>query len=141
VWRRIGLELVPWLPDSAAHLALYDRIDIALDPFPYNGGTTTCEALWMGVPVVTLKGDCHAGRVGASLLTQIGLTDLIANSVEKYLEIALALAGDPGRLHDLRRSLRPRLVASLLCDGHAFTRKIEVAHRAMWLRRCEAAHN
>ena len=78
------VELVAWLPGAAAHLALYHRVDIALDPFPYNGTTTTCEALWMGVPVVTLRGDRHAGRVGASLLSQIGLTDLIANSVEEY---------------------------------------------------------
>ncbi len=91
------VELIAWLPDQA-HLALYDRVDIALDPFPYNGTTTTCEALWMGVPVVTLRGDRHAGRVGASLLTQIGLTDLIADSVEEYVEIAVALAGDPARL-------------------------------------------
>lgn len=135
------VELVPWLPESAAHLALYDRIDIALDPFPYNGVTTTCEALWMGVPVVTLKGDRHAGRVGASLLTQIGLMDLIANSVEDYIEIAVTLAEDTGRLRDLRRSLRPRLAESPLCDRHAFARKIEVAYRAMWRRWCEAPHN
>jgi protein O-GlcNAc transferase len=132
------VELVAWLPSSAAHLALYDRIDIALDPFPYNGTTTTCEALWMGVPVVTLNGDRHAGRVGASLLGQVGLPDFIANSVEEYVEIALALAGNPGRLHDLRRSLRPRLAASSLYDGYAFARKIEVAYRAMWRRWCEA---
>jgi predicted O-linked N-acetylglucosamine transferase (SPINDLY family) len=78
----VRVELVPWLPGAAAHLALYNRVDIALDPFPYNGTTTTCEALWMGVPVVTLRGDRHAGRVGASLLTQVGLTTLIADSVE-----------------------------------------------------------
>jgi predicted O-linked N-acetylglucosamine transferase (SPINDLY family) len=95
----------------------------------------------MGVPVVTLRGDRHAGRVGASLLSQIGLPDLIADSIEEYVEIALALAGDPGRLTDLRRSLRPRLAESPLCDGHAFARKIEVAYRAMWRRWCEAPHN
>ena len=65
---------------------MYHRVDIALDPFPYNGTTTTCEALWMGVPVVTLRGGRHAGRVGASLLSQIGLPNLIANSVEEYVE-------------------------------------------------------
>ena len=82
------------------HLALYHQVDIALDPFPYNGTTTTCEALWMGVPVVTLRGDRHAGRVGASLLSQIGLTDLIANSVEEYVEIAVSAcrqSATPGR--------------------------------------------
>jgi protein O-GlcNAc transferase len=94
--RRIGagrVELMAWQPDRAAHLALYDRVDIALDPFPYNGTTTTCEALWMGVPVITLKGARHAGRVGASLLTQAGLTDWIAESVEDHLQIATTLAG------------------------------------------------
>ncbi len=131
------LELVAWLPDQN-HLALYDRVDIALDPFPYNGTTTTCEALWMGVPVVTLRGDRHAGRVGASLLTQIGLTDLIANSVETYVETAAALSGDPARLSDLRRSLRPRMAASPLCDAPAFARKIEAAYRTMWQHWCAA---
>jgi protein O-GlcNAc transferase len=132
------VELLAWLPDSAAHLALYHRVDIALDPFPYNGTTTTCEALWMGVPVVTLRGDRHAGRVGASLLGQIGLTDVIASSVEDYVEIALTLAGNPRRLDDLRRSLRPRMAASPLCDGRAFARKIEAAFRHIWRRWCEA---
>ena len=134
------IELVAWLPGAAAHLATYHRVDIALDPFPYNGTTTTCEALWMGVPVVTLRGDRHAGRVGASLLRQIGLTDLIANSVEEYLEIALTLARNPGRLDELRRTLRLRIAASPLCDGRAFARKIEAAFRTMWQAWCEAPH-
>jgi protein O-GlcNAc transferase len=130
------LELVGWLPDSRAHLALYGRVDVALDPFPYNGTTTTCEALWMGVPVVTLSGDRHAGRVGASLLTQIGVTDLIADSIDAYVEMAVALAGDPTRLADLRRSLRPRMAASSLCDTAGFARKVEDAYRTMWARWC-----
>ena len=133
------VELVAEQPDVTAHQAVYHRVDIALDPFPNNGTTTTCEALWMGVPVVILRGDRHAARVGASLLSQIGLTDLIANSVEEYVEIALALAGNPGRLDDMRRSLRPLLEASPLCDGGAFARKIEAAFRKMWQRWCEAA--
>jgi len=128
------VELLPWLPNRAAHLALYDRIDIALDPFPYNGATTTCEALWMGVPVVTLRGDRHAGRVGASLLTQVQLPDLIAGTLAEYVEIAAALAHNPARLSDLRSSLRSRVAASPLCDAPAFARNVESAYRAMWRR-------
>jgi protein O-GlcNAc transferase len=132
------VELMATVPSAAAHLAVYDRVDVALDPFPHNGTTTTCEALWMGVPVVTLRGDRHAGRVGASLLGQIGLTDLLANSVEEYIEIAAALANDRSRLADLRRSLRPRMEASPLCDSRAFARKMEAAFRSMWHRWCAA---
>jgi protein O-GlcNAc transferase len=131
------IELVGWLPDED-HLAHYGRVDVALDPFPYNGTTTTCEALWMGVPVVTLRGDRHVGRVGASLLTQIGMSELIADSIEAYVETAAALAGDPARLSELRHSLRPRMAASPLCDAPAFARKIEQAYRTMWQRWCAA---
>jgi protein O-GlcNAc transferase len=89
-----------------------------------------------GVPVVTPRGDRHAGRVGASLLTQIGVTDLITDSVEAYVEMAVALAGDPARLADLRHSLRPRMAAASLCDAPGFARKVEDAYRAMWARWC-----
>jgi predicted O-linked N-acetylglucosamine transferase (SPINDLY family) len=130
------VEMLPWLADAIAHQAAYDRVDIALDPFPYNGTTTTCEALWMGVPVVTLRGDRHAGRVGASLLDQIGLTEFVANSVEEYVGIALALARNGERLEELRHSLRPRVAASRLCDGPAFARKIEAAFRSVWQQWC-----
>lgn len=135
------VELAARVPDAAEHFAVYHRVDIALDPFPYNGTTTTCEALWMGVPVVALRGDRHAGRVGASLLGRVGLADLIADSVDDYVEIALALAGDPRHLEALRSSLRPRMKASPLCDGPAFARKIEAAFRVMWRRWCEASDN
>ena len=102
------LEVVPPLATTQEHLALYGRLDIALDPLAYNGTATTAEALWMGVPVVTLRGNRHAGRVGASLLTHVGLRDLIADSVDNYVETAVALGSDPARLSELRRSLRPR---------------------------------
>jgi predicted O-linked N-acetylglucosamine transferase (SPINDLY family) len=135
------VELMATHPNTVEHLALYDRVDVALDPFPYNGTTTTCEAMWMGVPVVTLRGDRHAGRVGASLLNQIDVTDLVANSVEEYVEIAIALANNPVSLGELRRSMRPRMAASSLCDGRAFARKIEGAFRTMWQHWCEFADN
>ncbi|MGA9194953.1 MAG: glycosyltransferase, partial [Pseudolabrys sp.] len=118
---------------------LYEQIDIALDPFPYNGTTTTCEALWMAVPVVTLQGDRHSARVGASLLTQAGMTDWIAKSVDEYVQIALGLAADPAKLHELRRGLRQRLAASRLCDGNAFARKVENAYRSIWRGWCEGS--
>jgi predicted O-linked N-acetylglucosamine transferase (SPINDLY family) len=130
------LELVAWVAGRAAHLELYNRIDIALDPFPYNGTTTTCEALWMGVPAVTLCGNRHAGRVGASLLHQIGQTECVANSTEGYVEIAIALAADRPRLRELRSSLRVQMFASPLCDGTTFARKIEGAFREMWKKWC-----
>jgi protein O-GlcNAc transferase len=133
------VELLAWHPGPAEHLALYHRVDIALDPFPYNGTTTTCDALWMGVPVITLQGHRHAGRVGASLLTQVGLTDLIANSIEEYVELALALAGNPGRLDALRRTLRRRMAASTLCDEGAFASKMEAAFRTMWQNWCQGS--
>jgi protein O-GlcNAc transferase len=132
------VELIAWVADRAAHLALYDRIDIALDPFPYNGTTTTCEALWMGVPVVTFRGHRHSGRVGASLLGQAGLDDFIADSVDDYVAIAAALAEDPVQLQELRRSLRQRLAASPLCDGDLFAREMERCLREIWQRWCEA---
>lgn len=132
------VELVAWVASSAAHIALYERIDVALDPFPYNGTTTTCEALWMGVPVVTLRGDRHAGRVGASMLTRIGADDWIADTAEAYVDIAAALAGDPQGLADTRSSLRARMQASPLCDRDAFARDMEAAYRDMWRRWCAA---
>jgi predicted O-linked N-acetylglucosamine transferase (SPINDLY family) len=133
------VQLVGWVPSISAHLALYEQIDIALDPFPYNGTTTTCEALWMAVPVVTLQGDRHSARVGASLLTQAGMTDWIAKSVDEYVQIALGLAADPAKLLELRRGLRQRLAASRLCDGNAFARKFENAYRSIWRGWCEGS--
>jgi protein O-GlcNAc transferase len=109
----------------ADHLSLYHGVDIALDPFPYNGTTTTCEALWMGVPVVTLAGRVHAARVGASLLTHLGLTEWIAPGPEDYLRIAREAALDAPRLATLRAQLRERMRASPLCDAAPFARTLE----------------
>jgi predicted O-linked N-acetylglucosamine transferase (SPINDLY family) len=130
------VTLLGFVQSLEHHLAVYNQVDIALDPFPYNGTTTTCEALWMGVPVVTLRGDRHAGRVGASLLTHTGLRELIGFSVEHYLDIAAALAGDPARLIGLRQTMRERLTASPLCNAQAFARKIEFTYRRLWQRHC-----
>ena len=90
----------------------------------------------MGVPTVTLAGDCHAGRVGASLLTQVGLTDLIAPSPEAYVDIAASLASDSGRLSSLRQTMRERMRSSPLCDAQGFARKIESTYRVVWQEHC-----
>ncbi|MDB5867315.1 MAG: domain/SEC-C motif domain protein [Betaproteobacteria bacterium] len=131
------LEFEIWAADCAAHLSLYGRADIALDTFPYNGTTTTCEALWMGVPVVTLAGEAHMSRVGATLLGAAGLDDLVAQTPEAYVEAAVTLARDPARRCELRGSLRPRLEASPLLDHAGFTRKLEGAMRGVWREWCE----
>ncbi|HEY0835843.1 MAG TPA: tetratricopeptide repeat protein [Azospirillum sp.] len=126
------VDLVAHMDAVGDHLRAYDRIDIALDPFPYNGTTTTCEALWMGVPVITRTGRHHVSRVGASLLTQCGLHDLIAADDAGYIDRAVALAGDPPRLALLRRGMRERLERSPLTDHRGFARSVEDAYRVMW---------
>lgn len=125
-------DLLTRIEPVTNHLRAYDHVDIGLDPFPYNGTTTTCEALWMGVPVVGLAGSHHVARVGASLLTAVGLPDLIAGSPAEYVDIAVKLAGDRDRLGELRRTMRSRLESSPLTDYTGFTRKVEAAYRAMW---------
>jgi len=130
------VELLPPLFAKRDHLALYSRIDIGLDTFPYNGTTTTCEALWMGVPVITLAGTLHAGRVGVSLLSQLGLQELVAESPQDYLRLARQLAEDLDRLETLRGGLRARMARSSLCDASAFARKVEAAYRVMWQKWC-----
>ena len=131
------IVIAPYAATPADHLALYRNVDIGLDPFPYNGTTTTCEALWMGVPVVTLRGQRHAGRVGASLMGRVGLSDLVAESAEDYIRIAAGLAADVGGLEALREGLRSRLLASPLTSPVILTRDIEAAYREMWRAWCE----
>ncbi len=123
------------------HLAQYADVDVALDPWPYNGTTTTCEALWQGVPVVTLCGDRHAARVGASLLTAADpseeLADLcVAETVADYIDKAVRLATRFDLLDRLRATMRARLLASPLFDGRALARNLESAYRGMWRRWC-----
>ncbi len=119
-------------------LAAYGEIDIALDPFPYSGGLTTLEALWMGVPVITLTGQNFCGRHSTSHLANVGLPEFVTSSTEEYARAALALAQDPERLRNLRSGLRERMAASPLCDARAYTRDLETAYREMWERYCAA---
>ena len=118
------------------YLQTYEQIDICLDPFPYNGITTTLDALWMGVPVLTLPGPLPPARVGASFLTTLGLPELIASSETDYIVRAAALARDLPRLAGLRAELRERMQRSPLMDAPRFARNVEGAYRAMWHRWC-----
>jgi predicted O-linked N-acetylglucosamine transferase (SPINDLY family) len=120
----------------AAYLELYHRLDIALDPFPYNGHTTSLDALWMGVPVVSLAGATRVSRGGLSILHNAGLPELAAASADEYLRTATNLAGDWPRLAELRSSLRSRMESSVLMDAPKFARGIERAYRAMWRHWC-----
>jgi predicted O-linked N-acetylglucosamine transferase (SPINDLY family) len=111
--------------DQRVHLGTYANVDIALDAYPYNGTTTTCEALWMGVPTITLCGDTPASRVSASLLTQVGLEPLIAHDAETFVLNAAELASDVDRLANLRSQLRPAMAGSTLGDEPGFARRFE----------------
>ena len=121
-------------PDKkyGGHLEQYHEMDIALDPFPYHGTVSTCEALWQGVPVVTLAGKSHVSRVGVSLLTNVGLPELVAATPEDYIRLAVELANDLPRLQELRSTLRGRMQAAPLRDGSQYARKIEATYRQMW---------
>jgi protein O-GlcNAc transferase len=130
------LELAPYTQGAREHLEVYNRVDIALDTFPYNGATTTCEALWMGVPVITLAGDRHAARVGASLLSTVGFAAGIAASEEEYLLTARLMAENPALLRAARANLRADMLRSPLCDMKGFARAVEEAYRAVWRLHC-----
>jgi predicted O-linked N-acetylglucosamine transferase (SPINDLY family) len=130
------IELLASVASLHDHLAHYAKLDIALDTFPYNGTTTTCEALWMSVPVITRKTATSAGRVGASLLSQVELTELISENDDDYFERAVTLAADTDRLSGLRRNLRSMVQASPLCDSRAFAAKIETALQRAWFNYC-----
>ena len=141
--RNIGVERLTIL-GVAPHLEFldrYNRIDIALDTFPYSGGLTTLEALWMGVPVVTFPGESCAGRHAAGHLWSIGLEELIAGDRADYQKLATELAVDGERLAGLRSGLRARLTESPLCDGVGFASDFLTAVRSAWLQRCEAGEN
>jgi predicted O-linked N-acetylglucosamine transferase (SPINDLY family) len=117
-------------------LASYADVDVALDPFPYSGSTTTIEALWMGVPVVALEGDRFSARTSRTILANAGLPELVASSPADYAAKAVALAADPARLTSLRAGLRARVARSPLCDAPRLARSLEAALREMWQRWC-----
>jgi predicted O-linked N-acetylglucosamine transferase (SPINDLY family) len=120
------------------YFRIYQQVDVVLDPFPYAGGTTTCDALWMGVPVVTLAGTIAVHRGGVSLLRNVGLHDLIADSVDRYVDIAASLASSRQRLAELRATLRTRMEDSIVMNSREFMRDLETAYRQMWEQRCRA---
>ncbi|MBI1776503.1 MAG: tetratricopeptide repeat protein [Proteobacteria bacterium] len=130
------LEFLPGELGRGEQLAVLTGVDIALDPFPFSGSTATFEALWMGVPVVSLAGERFLGRVGGSVLAQVGLSDLVGADRAAYVRIAAALAGDRGRRMELRQELRGRLAVSPLCEADAYARSVEVAYRTLWQTWC-----
>jgi protein O-GlcNAc transferase len=127
--RRVSfVDLLP----RRQYLELYHRLDIALDTFPYNGHSTSMDALWMGVPVVSLAGEMPVSRAGLSQLTNLGLPELVARSESDYVEIVTNLGTDLPRLSQLRSTLRHRMKTSILMDAPRFTRQVEQAYRKMW---------
>jgi predicted O-linked N-acetylglucosamine transferase (SPINDLY family) len=114
------------------YLDRYNRIDIALDPLPFNGHTTTCDAAWMGCATVMLAGPIFPYRYGGSVLRNIALSDLVAQSDEEYIHLATQLAMNRHRLVEIRRSLRQTMRRSVICDPAGFTKKLELAYRRMW---------
>ncbi|MHC4743855.1 MAG: O-linked N-acetylglucosamine transferase, SPINDLY family protein [Planctomycetota bacterium] len=129
------IEIHGWKP-PAEHMQTYHRMDIALDTYPYHGTTTTCEALWMGVPTVSLVGQCHASRTGLSILTRVGLEFFAARTPEEYVAKAIALAGNVPALAQIRRTMRARIATSGLCYSKGFAARVEAACRRMWHRWC-----
>jgi predicted O-linked N-acetylglucosamine transferase (SPINDLY family) len=121
-----------------AFLELFHEIDLCLDTFPYNGHSTSLDAMWMGVPTVTLAGTLAVGRAGVSQLNNVGLSDLIAASADEFVQIATALASDVNRLGKIRATLRQRMKSSPLMNAAAFAQNIEAAYREMWRRYCRS---
>jgi predicted O-linked N-acetylglucosamine transferase (SPINDLY family) len=122
------------LRDASGHfdmMAEYNEVDIALDPFPHNGGLTTCEALWMGVPVLCLRGEQIVSRQSSSIWQAVGLTTFIADDLPGYVSLAVSWARDHNRLEEVRANLRPLMASSPLCDAVGFTRDLEGAYRFM----------
>ncbi len=130
------LELVARTASRVDHLALYSHVHVALDTVPYNGTTTTCEAMWMGVPVVCMLGDRHAARVSASLVAATGHPEWAAGDADGFVATAVRLAGDPDGLARIRAGLRARMASSALMDAHAYGARFHAALRSAWAQRC-----
>ncbi len=118
------------------HLESYNLVDIGLDTFPFNGAATTCEALWMGAPVITVAGTAYYSRVGVSLLSNVGLSELVAKTYDEYISMAVDLANDLKKLQSLRESLRDMMRRSPLCDAKRFTENLEMSYRQIWATWC-----
>jgi predicted O-linked N-acetylglucosamine transferase (SPINDLY family) len=124
----------PWVHQSE-HYRLLSSVDLAFDPFPYHGHTTTCQQIWMGVPMITRAGNSFRSRVGVTIAHHLDLMDFVADSNQQYAEKAIAFASDLNRLRELRPILRDRMQHSPLCDAIGFTRSLEDAYRQMWRER------
>jgi predicted O-linked N-acetylglucosamine transferase (SPINDLY family) len=124
------------VPTTREHLARYEQIDVALDVIPYHGTTTTCEALWMGVPVVSLVGESHASRVGLSLLTNVGHPEWAVRTPDEFVRVASELASDRTRLATIRSGLREQVRRSPLCDEAAYAGRFYAALRECWRTWC-----
>jgi len=135
----VSLERIEWRGPSNHEqlLAEYADVDLALDTSPYNGGATTCDALWMGVPVIARREERMISRQSAAMLDCVGLGDLVADSPDQYVALAAKLAGDPERLASLRAGLRPAMARSALCDASRFARDFATALREVWRSRCQ----
>jgi predicted O-linked N-acetylglucosamine transferase (SPINDLY family) len=134
---RQRVEFMTKAPRSE-YLTWYHGIDLVLDTFPYNGHSTSLDALWMGVPVVSLVGEHPVSRAGLSQMSNLGLPDLVTSSPDEYVRISVELARDLPRLAKFRRTLRLRMQGSPLMDAPHFARSIEAAYRRMWQRWCES---
>jgi protein O-GlcNAc transferase len=133
---RNRVTMVPYIPIEE-YYRWFGRVDITLDTLPFSGGTTTCDALWMGAPVITCPGIRSWSRSAASILTTLGLTDGIAESQEDYVRRAVQLAGNPARIAQLRKTLRSRMIESPLMDKRLFARDMENAFRRIWQTWCK----
>jgi protein O-GlcNAc transferase len=132
------------LEGYSQHIKLFSRyndIDVALDTFPYSGGLTTCEALWMGVPVITLPDETFASRHTLSHLTNLGLSDMVAQNSCDYIDIAVKLANDVNRLRKIRFGLRLKMSQSPLCDGETFATDFNYAMWQIWKEWCQAQNS